>query len=253
LFAPFAIDPEPTYTAESTDLEVGVRLPKEPSGHSARVKVAVTIGTLIVAALLAGCGGGSNHSGPPTFAHLADWLEEEGECEGVDAEVTRLPVPRARAEKVAPVNLRFEGAPVAALADCGGVNGYISYYRFPSTKARADAVRGREGLISNELFCVHGPELVVNGLLGYDQTAAFCKRLGFKIHRPTRRYSSAQKLEHHLEFRAAALVGHMTGAPTVNVICEHTKDPLTFECGEIISGQITKIELVKRGGRYVPK
>ncbi len=218
------------------------------------MKATITALTLIVAVLLAGCGGGSNHSGPPTFAHLADWLEEEGECERVDAEVTRLPVPRSRAEKVAPINLRFEQASVGAFASCGGgVNGYISYYRFPSVKARADAVRGREGLISNELFCARGPELVVNGLLGYDQTAPFCKKLGFKIHRPTRRYSSAQKLEHHLEFRAAALVGHMTGAPTVNVICERTKDPLTFECGEIISGQVTKIELVRRGGRYVPR
>jgi hypothetical protein len=236
-----------------TDPEVRVSLPKEPCGQSARVKATVPVLTLIVAMLVAGCGGGSHHSGPTTFAHLADWLEEEGECEGVDAEVTRLPVPRSHAEKVAPINLRFQQASVAAVTGCGGVNGYISYYRFASTKARAEAVRGRKGLISNELFCAHGPELVVNGLLGYDQTALFCKRLGFKIHRPTGRYSSAQRLEHHLEFRAAALVGHMTGAPTVNVICEHTKDPLTFECGEIIGGDVTKIELAKRGGRYVPR
>jgi hypothetical protein len=108
-------------------------------------------------------------------------------------------------------------------------------------------------LHSNELFCVRGPELVVNGLLGFDRTAPFCKRLGFKIHQPTRRYSAAQKLEHHLEFRAARLVAHRTGAPHVNLICEHTDDPLTFECEEIIGGEVTKIELAKRGGRYVPR
>ena len=213
---------------------------------------AVTIGT-IVALLLTGCGGGAEHSGPTTFAHLADWLEEEGECEGVDAEVTHLPVPKSREKRVAPVNLRFKDASVAAVAGCGGVNGYISYYRFPSAKARTDAVRGRAGLISNELFCVRGPELVVNGLLGFDRTAPFCKRLGFKIHQPTRKYSSEQKLEHHLEFRAARLVGHMTGAPPVQVLCEHAEDPLTFECQEIIGGEVTKVELVKRGGRYVLK
>jgi hypothetical protein len=207
----------------------------------------------IVAILVAGCGGGSHHSGPTTFDHLADWLEEEGECEGVEAEVTRLPVSRSRAGEVAPINLRFERASVAAVAGCGGINGYISYYRFPSTKARAAAVRGREGLISNELFCVDGPELVVNGLLGYDQTAPFCKRLGFKIHQPTRRLSSAQKLEHHLEFRAASLVSHVTRAPTVNVECQHTDGLRSFECEEIVGGAITEVELVKRGGRYVIK
>jgi hypothetical protein len=216
------------------------------------MRTTVMIG-VIVAILVAGCGGGSNHSGPTTFAHLADWLEEEGGCEGVEAEVTRLPVSRSRAEKVAPINLRFVGASVAAVAGCGGVNGYISYYRFPSAKARTAAVHGREGLITNELFCVEGPELVVNGLLGYDHTAPFCRRLGFEIHQPTRKYSSAQRLEHHLEFRAASLVGHMTGAPTVNVECGRTDDPLRFECAEIIGGTITEVELVKKGSRYVIK
>ncbi len=216
------------------------------------MRATVTIGA-IVALLVAGCGGGSNHSGPTTFAHLADWLEEEGECEGVKAEVTRLPVSKSRAKEVAPINLRFDHASVAAIAGCGGVNGYISYYRFPSTKARAAAVRGREGLISNELFCFDGPELVVNGLLGYDQTGPFCRRLGFEIHQPTREYSSAQKLEHHLEFRAASLVSHVTRAPTVNVECQHNGGRLSFECQELISGATTDIELVEKGGRYVIK
>jgi hypothetical protein len=227
-------------------------LPEEPSGHSVGVKVTAVVIALLVAVLLAGCGG-ANHSGPPTFAHLADWLEEESECDGVDDEVTRLPIPDSRAAQVAPVNLRFQQASVAAVAGCGGANGYISYYRFASTEGRAKAVRGSEGLISNELFCVHGPELVVNDLLGFDLTAPFCKRLGFKIHRPTRKYSATQKLEHHLEFRAARFVAHTTGAPQVNLICEHKDDPLTFECQEIIGGEVTKIELVKRGGRYVPR
>ena len=207
----------------------------------------------LLAVLVAGCGGGSQHSGPTTFAHLADWLEEEGECEGVESEVTRLPVSKSRPGEVAPINLRFDDASVAAIAGCGGVNGYISYYRFPSAKTRVTAIRGREGLISNELFCVDGPELVVNGLLGYDQTAPFCKRLGFKIHQPTRHYSSAQTLEHHLEFRAASLVSHVTGAPTVNVECLHTDGPLSFECDELVGGTITNVDLVKRGSRYVIK
>jgi hypothetical protein len=203
----------------------------------------------VVTALLAGCGG-AHFSGPTAFAHTADWLDEAGECEGVDAEVTRLPVSPSRAERVPPVNLRFEGASLGAVAGCGGVNGYIAYYRFPSPAARAAAVRGREGLISNELFCVHGAELIVNGLLGYDQTEPICKRLGFQIHQPTHTYSSAQRLQHHLELRAAALAAHLTGAPRVNEICE-PQGPLKFECVEIIGNEPTPIEFVKRGGRYV--
>jgi hypothetical protein len=205
----------------------------------------------IVAVLVAGCGGGSSFSGPTTFTHLADWLEEESGCEGVEGRVTYLPIPKSRAEDVPPINLRFDHASLAALAGCDGANGYISYYRFPSTKARAAAVRGRQGLVSNELFCIHGPELVVNGLLGYDQTALFCRRLGFKIHRPTRSYSSTQKLEHRLEFRAARLVAQITGAPTVNVECQHTDELRRFECDEIVGGIFTEVELVKKGGNYV--
>jgi hypothetical protein len=187
--------------------------------------------------------------GTDDVRHLADWLEQEGECEEFEAEVTRLPVSKSHAEEVAPINRRFDHASVAAIAGCGGLNGYISYYRFPSSKARADAIRGREGLISNELFCVRGPELIVNGLLGYDQTGPFCKRLGFKIHQPTGRYSSAQKREHHLELRAASFVSHVTEAPTVNVECWHTEGLLRFECEEVAGGTIT--EVVRKGGRYV--
>jgi hypothetical protein len=214
-------------------------------------RAGLLIGAIVVV-FIAGCGS-AHHSGPTTFAHLADWLAEEGECEGVDDEVTHLPVAKSQAEKVAPINLRFKGASVAAVAICGGLNGDISYYRFPSATARADAVRGSEGLISNELFCVAGPELVVSGLLGYDWTGPFCKRLDFKIHRPTRKYSAAQKLEHRLESRAASLVGHATDAPTVNVECRHIGGVFKFECEEIVGGEITEITLVKKGGRYVIK
>lgn len=207
--------------------------------------------TLSVVLLLTGCGGGKSHDGPPTFAHLAQWLEEGGECEGEQDEIVRLPVPAARAARASLVVQRFKSASVAGMAGCDGPNGYIAYYRFPSPKARAEAVRRREGLISNELFCVNGPELVVNDLLGFDQTAPFCKRLGFRIHRPTRRYSASQKLEHHLEHRAAGLVAHMTNVPRVNLFCEQTGDHQTFECTDMIGAETTKIELVKRGGRYV--
>jgi hypothetical protein len=131
------------------------------------------------------CGGGAHHSGPTTFAHIADWLEEAGECEGVEAKVTRDVGHDPEYE-----DMRFDQASISGLAACGGINGYVSYYRFPSAQVRASSTRGREGLLSNELFCFSGRELVVNELLGYDETAGFCKRLGFRIHRPTHERSS---------------------------------------------------------------
>ena len=142
-----------------------------------------------------------------------------------------------------------EQASISGLIACGGLSGYISYYRFPSAEARADAVRGRAGLISNELFCVKGSELVVNDLLGYDQTVGFCKRLGFSVHQPTHEFSPAQREEHFLEARAAGLFRRLTGEP--NVWCEHSGGRLKLECVEPVGGEITEIELVRKGNRFV--
>ncbi len=120
-----------------------------------------------------------------TVAKLGDWLRDTGECETVEVEVVKLPIAPKRLKSVAPANERFNRqATAAALIGCGGLNGYISYYRFPSAVARARAIAGRTGLLEHELFCVKGPEVVVNDLLGYDNTADFCDRLDFRIHRP---------------------------------------------------------------------
>lgn len=198
---------------------------------------------------VAGCGGGGKSSGSQTFNELSTWLKDAGECEGVEAQLTQSPEPTSRPREA---NERFDGeATTSGTIVCGGLNGYIAYYRFPSAEARETAVRGREGLISNELFCAKGPELVVNDLLGYDQTVGFCKRLGFSIHRPTREFSPAQRREHFLEARAASLVRQAAGEP--NVWCEHSGGRLKFECVEPVGGTTTEIELVRRGHRFVIK
>jgi hypothetical protein len=120
-----------------------------------------------------------------TVAKISSWLKDGGECESVETEEVRLPIrPRRRAD-VAPANKRFkQQASTAALIGCGGLNGYISYFRFPTATARGRAVAQRSGLLAHELFCVQGPEIVINDLLGYDQTADFCRRLDFRVHRP---------------------------------------------------------------------
>jgi hypothetical protein len=199
--------------------------------------------------VVTGCGGGSDNSGPRTFEELGTWLKDAGECESVEMQLTHLPVPPSRPGEA---NERFNSeAMTAGSIVCGGLNGYIAYYRFPSAEARATAVRGREGLISNELFCAKGSELVVNDLLGYDRTVGFCKKLGFPIHRPTHEFSPAQRREHFLEARAASLVRHLTDEP--NLWCEHSGGRLRFECVEPVGGEITEIELVRKGHRFVIK
>jgi hypothetical protein len=216
------------------------------------VRVILISSAVLATFLLVACGGGSRSSGPKTAGELSAWLDDAGECEGVEMSSARLPTPADKAEEVAPANERFDHqASAAATIACGGLNGYISYYRFPSAYARATAVRGRDGLISNELFCVKGPELVVNDLLGYDQTVGFCKKLGFQIHQPTHIESGTAKHRHHLEATAARLFAHAADLPLPNVYCQSLMGRLEFECEELVGGEVADISLVKRRGSYV--
>jgi hypothetical protein len=216
------------------------------------VRAILISGAVLAASLLVACGGDSHSSGPKTAAELSAWLDDTGECEGAEMSSTKLPVPADRVEEIAPANERFDHQGVAAATiSCGGANGYISYYRFRSAAARAAAVRGRDGLISNELFCVKGPELVVNDLLGYDNTIGFCKRLGFSIHPPTHVESPVAENRHHMESTAARLYSHATHLPLVNVYCESSEGRLEFECKELIGGGVAEISLVERRGHYV--
>lgn len=200
--------------------------------------------------VVAGCGGGRHGSGPQTFQDLNGWLKDAGECEGVEATLTHSAASPSRFGGRASADERFGRQAVASgLISCGGLNGYISYYRFASTADRVSAVRGRAGLISNELFCAKGSELVVNDLLGYDQTVGFCKRLGFAIHEPTHELSAAQEHEHLLEAKAARLVRHATNQP--NVYCWHSRGRLRFECEEPTDGKLTNVELIRSKHRFV--
>jgi hypothetical protein len=49
------------------------------------------------------------------------------------------------------------------------------------------------------------------------------------------------------------LVAHETGVPYVNLVCERTADPLSFECQNFVGGETTTIELVKKGKRYLAR
>jgi hypothetical protein len=202
---------------------------------------------------LAGCGGGNQAqtSRPAVVDDLSSWLAQAGECENVETQVSRLPVPPARTADLAPAIERFAGqAVVGAIVICGGLNGSISYARFPSVSARESAVRESEGLISNELFCVKGPELIINDLLGYDNTAGFCRELGFAIHKPTHVFTSSQKHRHHLEAIAARLYAGSEGFPLPNVYCESRNGQLEFMCQNMVGGEAAEITLTEKGGRF---
>jgi hypothetical protein len=138
---------------------------------------------------LVGCGGGSQGDGRPVVLDdMSRWMGEATDCD-VGVEMSHLPVPASRAEEVPGSIERFAGeATTGASVECKTwLSGWISYYAFPSTQARIKAVSERAPLQRNQLYCAKGRQLIVNELLGYDETAGYCRRLGFPIHRPTRR------------------------------------------------------------------
>jgi hypothetical protein len=119
---------------------------------------------------------------PPTVEHLTQWLNDADACLSVKTEYSRLPVkpngPPGTAFQ------QFGKAPIAAaLVECEALGGYIAYYRFPTRRALIGAVKRHPELTRHESTCVSGDELLIDGILGYDPTLEFCKRLGFAIHR----------------------------------------------------------------------
>jgi hypothetical protein len=203
-----------------------------------RLATAVLCSLLLV--IPAGCGAseGGSSSTPRTVRDLASWLKDAGECEDLETDVARLPVPQARYEKVAPALERFaKQANLAALISCGGLNGFISYFRFPSAQARVTAVRERNGLIANELFCAKATELVINELLGHDYTIDFCKKLGFPIHRPTHRYSAATEHRREDLEKATRVSAHNHHLPPADIFCQPLRGkPHEFECEPFTGG-----------------
>jgi hypothetical protein len=136
---------------------------------SDRVTAAIAAGALVLIA--AGAYLLIRPSGPSlpgTAGKLDQMLRDRDECEAVETEETR------------------RGEVTTAQISCGGLNGYIAYYRFPTVAARVRAVAGRPRFRRHVLYCVEGPQLVVNDLLGYDQTAYLCGELGFRTHHPPR-------------------------------------------------------------------
>ena len=102
---------------------------------------------------------------------------------------------------------------------------------------RATAVRERNGLIANELFCAKGTELVINELLGYDNTIGFCKKLGFPIHRPTGEYSPATERRREDLEKATRISGRNNHLPSADIFCEPLRgSPLEFECEPFTGG-----------------
>jgi hypothetical protein len=150
-------------------------------------RVAIVIAIVGLGALsLTGCGGGAHRGGrPPTVKKLIDWLgSSSGGCTvGVDE--ARAP---SDGDKTPwPIEPFHGEASVGASIECETwLSGWISYYEFPSAPALQAALQEHARLRGTHLYCAKGRELVINELVGYDNTADFCRRLGFSIHHPTR-------------------------------------------------------------------
>lgn len=149
------------------------------------VLIAMVVATGL--ACLAGCGSSDKGDGRPVVVdEMSRWMGEETECD-VAVEISHLPVPAPRSKEAPGSIRRFAGeATTGASIECKTwLSGWVSYYAFPSAQARIEAVRGRAPLQRNQLYCAKGRQLIVNELVGYDEAADFCRRLGFPIHRPT--------------------------------------------------------------------
>jgi hypothetical protein len=72
------------------------------------------------------------------------------------------------------------------LADCGGLNGFVGWFRFKSAQAMDGALRRHPELTEHEITCTRGSELVIDSLFGYPygRVPGYCRRLGFSVHKP---------------------------------------------------------------------
>jgi hypothetical protein len=207
-----------------------------------------------VALVAAACGGGGAQAArPKTVEDLSAWIKDGGECEEAETNVTRLPVPKGQEEDVAPALLQFDKqANYGAIVSCGGLNGYILYFRFASAQAREAAVSGRDGLIAHELFCAKGSEMVINNLLGYDSTIGFCERLGFPIHQPTHGETPAIERRHEALEKATTISAHANHLPYADIFCMALRNrPLEFECEPFTGGIRELVKLAEKEGRFV--
>jgi hypothetical protein len=78
---------------------------------------------------------------------------------------------------------------------------------------------------------------VINGLLGYDNTIGFCKKLDFPIHQPTHEYSPATELRREDLEKATRISAHNNHLPPADIFCEPLRgSPLEFRCEPFTGG-----------------
>jgi hypothetical protein len=119
-----------------------------------------------------------------TAAHVARWLKS-ADCAEVNTKTIPLPITGpAHAE---PAFRRFADQAIDFKEIECGFTSAIDFYRFSSTTARVRAVASYPDL-HRLVFCSRGAEVLVDELGGYrDPFVEYCQRLGFQLHRPSKR------------------------------------------------------------------
>jgi hypothetical protein len=139
-----------------------------------------------VAVWLASRGGDDPTVGKPAaIAQVGRWMEAGGECEEFAIEASPIPVgPHG------PPGTFFqifgEQPEVGALTGCGGLNGFVGWFRFPDARTMDAALGRHPELTAHEITCTRGSELLIDSLFGYPEKLipGYCRRLGFEVHRP---------------------------------------------------------------------
>ncbi|MCW2951037.1 MAG: hypothetical protein JWQ48_207 [Conexibacter sp.] len=119
-----------------------------------------------------------------TEAHVEHWLHSA--CDYVHTTTVR-PDGRSKAVNSDAAQRFIDRANEVKLVDCDELSGGIGYYRFASTAQRTRAVADWPGMRAHNISCVKNAEVLVDTLLGYDPTVAYCHRLHFQVEKPPKR------------------------------------------------------------------
>jgi hypothetical protein len=112
-------------------------------------------------------------------------MDAEGECEELGIEASPIPVgPHGPPGTL--FQMFGELPEVGALASCGGLNGFVGWFRFSSARAMHAALSRHPELTEHEITCTHGTELLIDSLFGYpySRVPGYCRKLGFLVHKP---------------------------------------------------------------------
>jgi hypothetical protein len=124
---------------------------------------------------------------PAAIAQVGRWMEGSEECEEFAIEASPIPVgPHGPPGTF--FQLFGETPEAGALTGCGGLNGFVGWFRFPDAKTMDAALARHPERTADEITCTRGSEMLIDSLFGHPAKLVpeYCRRLGFAVHRPAR-------------------------------------------------------------------